>query len=57
MASPALSPERVKTLRSAGTGAAGIPPQLVREVGVLGFDAFDDDANLTGDFEDLIEDA
>ncbi len=33
MASPALSAERVRTLRTAGTGAAGIPPDLVRQVG------------------------
>ncbi len=33
MASPQLTADRVATLRTAGTGAAGIPPQLVREVG------------------------
>lgn len=33
MASPGLAPARVATLRTAGTGAAGIPPQLVRDVG------------------------
>jgi len=33
MAAPSLTPQRVRSLRSAGTGAAGIPPQLVREVG------------------------
>jgi len=33
LAAPDFSPERVRTVRSAGTGAAGIPPLLVREVG------------------------
>lgn len=33
MASPDLAPQRVETLRLAGTGAAGVPPQLVRDVG------------------------
>lgn len=33
MAAPTFSPDRVRTVRSAGTGAAGIPPALVREVG------------------------
>ncbi len=33
MAAPSLTPQRVRSLRSAGTGAAGIPPQLVRDVG------------------------
>jgi cyclohexanecarboxylate-CoA ligase len=32
MAAPNFSPDKVKTVRSAGTGAAGIPPLLVREV-------------------------
>lgn len=33
MAAPTFSSDRVRTVRSAGTGAAGIPPSLVREVG------------------------
>lgn len=33
MAAPTFSTQRVRSVRSAGTGAAGIPPALVREVG------------------------
>ncbi len=33
LAAPTFSSDRVRTVRSAGTGAAGIPPLLVREVG------------------------
>ncbi len=33
MASSSLTPARVASLRTAGTGAAGIPPELVRKVG------------------------
>ncbi len=44
MAAPSFSAERVKTLRNAGTGAAGIPPQLVRQVserlGALSYRAY-----------------
>jgi acyl-CoA synthetase (AMP-forming)/AMP-acid ligase II len=32
VAAATLTPERVRTLRTAGTGAAGVPPQLVRDV-------------------------
>ncbi|GIW42558.1 MAG: long-chain-fatty-acid--CoA ligase [Candidatus Binatia bacterium] len=32
LSAPGFRPERVRTLRTAGTGAADIPPELVREV-------------------------
>ena len=33
MADPSFSSDRVRSLRTAGTGAAGIPPELVQQVG------------------------